>query len=65
MSTEIRRLHILMAEALRCLEEGKSAAVRRKIGYADLLLCELEALLASQRALTEARQPGHLREDGQ
>lgn len=53
MSTEIRRLHILIAEALRCLEEGKSASVRRKIGYADVLLCELEALLTSQRPPTE------------
>ena len=39
----IARLHVLLAESLRCLTDGNLVAVRRKVGYADVLVCELEA----------------------
>jgi len=39
----IARMHILLAEALRCLQDEKYTAVRRKIAYVDVLLHELVA----------------------
>jgi hypothetical protein len=39
--TVIGRIHILLSEALRCLEDGNHVAVRRKVAYADVLLDEL------------------------
>ena len=41
MSTPAQ-LHVLLAEVLRCLEDGRLDAVRRKVAYADVLVCELE-----------------------
>jgi len=40
--TNIQQLHVLLAEALRCLADEQYTATRRKISYADVLLCELE-----------------------
>jgi hypothetical protein len=39
--TVIGRIHILLSEALRCLEDGNHVAVRRKVAHADVLLDEL------------------------
>lgn len=34
------RLHVLLAEALRCLDDGRMDRVRAKLVYADFLLQE-------------------------
>ena len=39
----IARLHVLIAEALRCLDAGRADATRGKLAYADYLLRELAA----------------------
>lgn len=48
------RVHVLLAEALRCLEDGLTDAVRRKVAYADALVCDLDEPPGPQEA---ARQP--------
>jgi hypothetical protein len=42
----VERMHVLLAEALRCQKDQRPSAVRRKVAYADVLLCELAAALA-------------------
>lgn len=37
------KLHTLLAEALRCLEDGRLDAARRKVAYADALVHDLAA----------------------
>jgi hypothetical protein len=58
------RVHVLLAEALRCLDDAQFASVRRKVAYADVLVCELEALAASDVSAEPPSQERIIDQDG-
>jgi hypothetical protein len=49
----IARLHVLLAETLRCLDDGRLDKARGKVAYADFQIRELTALLQVSGATTD------------
>ena len=41
-------VHVLIAEAVRCLDDDRAEATRGKLAYADYLLRELAAKLSTR-----------------